>query len=67
MVLTSKDGNAKNINIQAIGRAADKYKRQLLFNAGAAPYLAYRILPGQKGKLLDNIKIVLQDLKSFEV
>ncbi len=65
--VTFQLANAKNINIQAIGRAADKYKRQLLFNAGAAPYLAYRILPGQKGKLLDNIKIVLQDLKSFEV
>jgi transcription-repair coupling factor (superfamily II helicase) len=65
--VTFQLANAKNINIQAIGRAADKYKRQLLFNAGTNPYLAYRILPGQKGKLLDNIKIVLQDLKSFEV
>jgi transcription-repair coupling factor (superfamily II helicase) len=65
--VTFQLANAKNINIQAIGKAADKYKRQLLFNAGTNPYLAYRILPGQKGKLLDNIKIVLQDLKSFEV
>jgi transcription-repair coupling factor (superfamily II helicase) len=65
--VTFQLASVKNINFQAIGRAADKYKRQLLFNAGLNPYLAYRILPGQKAKLLDNIKIVLQDLKSFEV
>lgn len=60
-------GNAKNINIKAIGRAASKYKRQLLFNAGVNPYLMYRLAGINRDKLLDNIKIVLQDLKSFEL
>lgn len=59
--------NAKNINFRAIGKAAEKYKRQLLFNAGTTPYLVLRVLPGQRSSLLDNIKILLQDLKSFEV
>jgi len=58
--------SAKNINFQALGKAAEKYKRQLLFNAGAAPYLVYRIPDGKGKDLLKNIKIVLQDLKSFE-
>jgi transcription-repair coupling factor (superfamily II helicase) len=60
-------GNAKSLNIEAIGKAASKYKRQLLFNAGANPYLLYRLAGISRDKLLDNIKIVLQDLKSFEV
>jgi transcription-repair coupling factor (superfamily II helicase) len=60
-------GNAKKINIEAIGKTAAKYKRQLLFNAGTNPYLMYRISGIVRNKLLDNIKIVLQDLKSFEV
>lgn len=58
---------AKKIDFKAIGKAAEKYKRQLLFNAGTTPYLVYRVMPGQKSRTLDNIKILLQDLKSFEV
>ncbi len=60
-------GGMKNINIEAIGKTAAKYKRQLLFNAGASPYLMYRIAGVNRSQLLDNIKIVLQDLKSFDV
>lgn len=59
--------DAKKINFQAIARAADKYKRQLLFNAGASPYLVFRIASGRDDSRLDNIKILLQDLKCFEV
>ncbi len=60
-------GSMKNINIEAIGKTAAKYKRQLLFNAGASPYLMYRTAGMNRNQLLDNIKIVLQDLKSFDV
>jgi transcription-repair coupling factor (superfamily II helicase) len=60
-------GNTKNINIEAVGKIADKYKRQLLFNAGTNPYLMFKVSCSNKSKLLDNIKIMLQDLKSFEV
>lgn len=65
--VTFSMASKKNINFQAIGKAADKYKRQLLFNAGSTPYLVYKVMPGQKNRTLDNIKILLQDLKSFEV
>jgi transcription-repair coupling factor (superfamily II helicase) len=65
--VTFQLADAKNINFRALGKAAEKYKRQLLFNAGSAPYLVYRVPSGQRNRLLDNIKIVLQDLKSFEV
>jgi transcription-repair coupling factor (superfamily II helicase) len=60
-------GNAKNIDFNAIGKAAAKYKRQLMLNAGANPHLMFRIADGDRSRLLDNIKIMLQDLKSFEV
>lgn len=60
-------GNAKKVNIEVIGRLAAKYKRQLLFNAGNSPYIMYKTSGIGRDKLLDNIKIVLQDVKSFEV
>lgn len=65
IILSIADG--KNVNLQAFGKAVGKYRRQLLFNAGAAPYIVYKILPEQKKHLLDNIKILLQDLKGFDV
>jgi transcription-repair coupling factor (superfamily II helicase) len=55
------------IDLKIISRLTAKYRRKLLFNAGNKPYLLYKISGIQKGKLLDNIKIVLQDIKSFEV
>jgi len=59
--------DAKSVNLQAIVRAAEKYKRRLLFNAGNKPYLSFRLPRGEKETKLANIKILLQDLKSFEV
>jgi len=71
--ITEKNGNiifqlmdGKQLNFEVISRIASKYKRQLLFNAGSTPYLMYRISGMNREKLLDNIKIVLQDFKSFE-
>jgi transcription-repair coupling factor (superfamily II helicase) len=58
--------DAKGFDFKALGKAAEKYKRQLLFNAGVNPYLLYRPATIQRSKLLDNIKILLQDLKSYE-
>lgn len=59
--------NGRNIKIEAIGKLAEKYKRQLLFNAGNSPYIMYKNQGTGRSNLLDNIKIVLQDIKSFEV
>ncbi|HHV97123.1 MAG TPA: transcription-repair coupling factor [Clostridiaceae bacterium] len=56
----------KSINIEVIGKLAAKYKRQILFNAGNNPYLMYKIVEFGKEKLLENIKILLQDIKDFE-
>lgn len=60
-------GNGKTPDIGVIGKLAGKYKRQLLFNAGSNPYLAYRISDTGRESLLENIKILLQDFKSFAV
>jgi transcription-repair coupling factor (superfamily II helicase) len=60
-------GSGKHINIKSIAALTAKYRRKLLFNAGSSPYLMYRITDIPRDKLLDNIKIVLHDIKSFEV
>lgn len=54
------------VNIGAIGKLAAKYRRRLLFNAGSSPYLMYKTEGMKREKLLDNIKILLQEIKSFE-
>lgn len=58
-------GNMKSLGIEAIGKVAARYKRQLLFNAGANPYLMYRVSGISRSRLLDNIKIMLQDFKKL--
>lgn len=60
-------GSGKHISIETISRLVEKYRGQILFNAGASPYLLYKISDTARSKLLDNIKIMLQDIKSFEV
>ncbi len=72
--ITEKNGsvifqlkNATASNIEVIGKLSAKYKRQLLFNAGNAPYLMYRSAGVERKHILSNIKIILQDFKSFAV
>ncbi len=72
--ITEKNGsvifqlkNAAASNIEVIGKLSAKYKRQLLFNAGNAPYLMYRTAGVERKHILSNIKIILQDFKSFAV
>jgi transcription-repair coupling factor (superfamily II helicase) len=60
-------GNGEHMNIEVISKLSGRYKRQLLFNAGSSPYLMYRTSGINREKILDNIKILLQDIKSFEV
>ncbi len=57
----------KSISPDSIGRLAAKYKRQILFNAGANPYILYKITANNREKLLENIKSILHDIKSFVV
>ncbi len=40
----------------------DKYKRKLLFSAGNKPYIAYKMTGVKREDILDNIKILLQDI-----
>ncbi|MCR4436430.1 MAG: transcription-repair coupling factor [Clostridiales bacterium] len=65
VILHLKKG--KNLDIGAIGKLSAKYKRQLLFNAGTSPYLMYRPIGTDRNNLLENVKILLQDVKSFTV
>lgn len=65
IILQLKD--KESINIEAFSKLAAKYKGRILFNAGATPYLKFR-LPGINSEnLVCNIKILLHDIKSFEV
>ena len=72
--ITEKEGavifqlrNEKSIKMEVIGKLAGKYRRQILFNAGTNPYIMYKTVENSGEKLLENIKILLHDIKSFEV
>ncbi len=53
---------------QAIAGLAAKYRRRLMFNAGSSPYLSLKMPEGADvSKYLENIKIILQDIKCFEL
>jgi len=51
----------------AISGIINKYRGQILFNASKNPYLLYKTGNTKRENLLDSIKILLQDIKSFEV
>lgn len=59
-------GKEKSLGIETLKKLADKYRRQILFNAGANPYLMYKTSGIKREKLLENIKILLHDIKNFE-
>ncbi|MDP4093797.1 MAG: transcription-repair coupling factor [Bacillota bacterium] len=59
--------NGRSLNIEGLGNLTAKYRRQLMFNAGNAPYLLFRTLGIERKKVLENIKFLLQDVKSFAV
>ncbi|NSW92539.1 MAG: transcription-repair coupling factor [Firmicutes bacterium] len=65
IILQLRDGDS--ISIETLGKLAAKYKGQILFNAGTSPYLRYKISGMNRENLLENIKILLHDIKSFEV
>jgi transcription-repair coupling factor (superfamily II helicase) len=50
-----------NVSIESIGKVMEQFKRKVLFNAGAEPYIAYRINETNKKDLLNNLR------KLFEV
>ncbi|MGI6777322.1 MAG: transcription-repair coupling factor [Acetivibrionales bacterium] len=58
---------SRKISVEAVGRLVAEHKRKILFNAGTNPYFMYKVSDMNKKKLLDNIKIVLHNMKSFEV
>ena len=63
VILQVKEGSS--MDLDALGRLSAKYRRQILFNAGASPYLIYKAPETNRERLLDNIKILLQDVKDF--
>lgn len=56
----------KYVDIKTIGKLMDKYKRSLLFTASSTPYLTYRIQGINRENLVENIKILLQDIKKLK-
>jgi transcription-repair coupling factor (superfamily II helicase) len=59
-----KDENA--LKMDTIGKIAGKYRREILFNAGKSPYILYKQNKVLPDVMLDNIKILLQDIKFFD-
>ena len=50
------------VDFEVLSALIDKYKRRILFNASSKPYISYRIAGVRKQEVLENIKILLQDI-----
>ncbi len=55
------------IKIEQIGELMGKWRGKLLFSAGKQPYLALRAKGLKKREMLQNIKILLQDLQKLKL
>lgn len=54
--------DGKLVNFEVIGKLMESYKRKLLFTASNKPYITYKVGDLKRDNLLDNIKIMLQDI-----
>ncbi|MDQ2086522.1 transcription-repair coupling factor [Herbivorax sp. ANBcel31] len=52
----------KHIDIDIIGKLMEKYRRKILFAASSKPYITFKINEIKREKLLESIKILLQDV-----
>jgi len=55
----------KAVDFRMLGTLTDKYKRNILFTANNSPYITYKAGNVTKKQLLENIKLLLQDILSF--
>ncbi len=55
-----------HVNVGILGKLMDKYKRKLMFTASNTPYITYRTAGVAREELLDNIKILLQDINKLQ-
>lgn len=53
--------------LDKIGELMNKWKGQLLFSAGKQPYLSLRIKNIKNREVIENIKILLQDLQKLKL
>jgi len=54
------------VNLEVLSKLMDKYKRKLMFTASASPYITYKITNVAKSDLIENIKILLQDINKLQ-
>jgi len=52
----------KVVDFRMLGSLIDKYKRNILFTANNSPYITYKAGNVSKKQLLENIKLLLQDI-----
>jgi transcription-repair coupling factor (superfamily II helicase) len=57
--------NNSHVNLEGMGKLMEKFRRKLLFTASNSPYITYKIGDIQRDQLLQNIKFLLQNIKSL--
>jgi len=64
VIFYCKDNSA--VKLEVLGKLMDKYKRKLMFTASNTPYITFKTTGTSRDNLLDNIKILLQDIKKLQ-
>ena len=56
-----KYGKMADIDVETVGRMIDKFKRKILFSAGAEPYITYKIDERSRKQLLKNLILLMKN------
>lgn len=59
--------NLDSIDLKVIGEITNIFKRRILFTASDSPYITFKVDGIPKEKLLENIKILLQNIKKLQI
>ncbi len=58
--------NNTEVNINLIGKLMEQYRRKILFTANNKPYVTFIAKGLKREEMLDNIKILLQNIKKLK-
>jgi len=60
-------GKSNGVDLELLGKIMDAYPKRILFTANKEPYITFKPVGQTKEEVLDNIKILLQDIKKLKL
>lgn len=55
------------LDFEILSKLMEKYNKKIMFNASKKPYITYKIVGDSKSKMLQEIKVLLQDINKYKI